>query len=165
MALFSLRSLLARRRRTGLSAIAVMVGVIMVAGTYIFTDTIHAAVHRLLRDSTAGAKVVVSGRQGLYSPSNPPENISAALVRRIASLPGVAAAQGQISDTATIVAHDGRTLKNGPGPTLAVSYLSKPFTGTRVVKGVAPRGGACAPPSMKTVRGRRLRAARGARTP
>ncbi len=139
MALFALRSLLARRRRAGLSAIAVMVGVAMVAGTYIFTDTIHAAVRRLLRDSTAGAKVVVSSRQGPYSPSNPPANISTALVRRIGSLRGVAAAQGQISDTATIVARDGRTLKSGPGPTLAVSYLSKPFTGTQITRGAAPR--------------------------
>jgi len=41
---------------------------------------------------------------------------------------GVAAAEGQISDTATIVGRDNRVLKTGPVPTLAVSYVSKPFT-------------------------------------
>jgi putative ABC transport system permease protein len=140
MPTFALRSLLARRRRAGLSAIAVIVGVAMVAGTFIFTDTIHAALNRLVRDSTGGAEVVVSGRQGLYSTTNPAATVPSALVSRIRRLPGVAAAEGQISDTATIVGRDHRVLDTGPQPALAVSYVSKPFTGTPVVRGQAPRG-------------------------
>ena len=139
MGLFALRSLLARRRRAGLSTLAVMVGVAIVAGTFVFTDTIHAALRHLLRDTTSGAKVVVSSPQGPYAPANPPADIPARLVSRIRSLPGVAAVEGQISDTATIVARDGHPLKPGPVPTLAVSYLSKPFTGTRIVAGSPPR--------------------------
>ena len=111
----------------------------MVAGTFIFTDTIHAALNRLVRDSTGGADVVVSGRQGLYSTTNPAATMPSALVNRIRRLPGVAAAEGQISDTATIVGRDNRVLKTGPVPTLAVSYVSKPFTGTPVVQGTPPR--------------------------
>jgi putative ABC transport system permease protein len=137
---FALRGLVARRRRAGLSAIAVMVGVAMVAGTFVFTDTIHAALNRLVRDSSGGAEVVVSGRQGLYSTTNPAATMPSALLKRVRRLPGVAAAQGQISDTATIVGRDKRVLKTGPEPTLAVSYVSKPFTGTPVVRGHPPRG-------------------------
>ncbi len=140
MVAFALRGLLARRRRAGLSAIAVTVGVAMVAGTFVFTDTIHAALGRLVRDANGGAEVVVSGRQGLYSATNAATTMPSALVSRVRRLAGVAAAEGQIADTATIVGRNGRVVKTGVLPALAVSYVSKPFTGTPIVRGKPPHG-------------------------
>ena len=43
MLTFALRSLLARRRRAALTALAVLLGVAMVSGTFVFNDTINAA--------------------------------------------------------------------------------------------------------------------------
>ncbi len=136
---YALRSLLARRWRTVLSALAVLVGVAMISGAFVFTDTIRAALRDLVSSQVQGAQVVVTSPQGLYSATNPPANIPASLATQIANLPGVTAVQGQISDVATVVGRNGRVVKKAGFPTVAVSYLPAPFAGVQLVKGTAPR--------------------------
>src|ERR1700722_16509440 len=99
---FALRNLLARRRRAALTAVAVFVGVSMISGPFVFTDTINAAFHQLFANAATGANVIVASRQDISSPISAPAAISSGLVRQIRTLPGVAAAQGQVQDTATI---------------------------------------------------------------
>lgn len=140
MLTFALRSLLARRRRAALTGLAVLLGVAMVSGTFVFTDTINDAYHTLFASTAKGADVVVGSRQGLYSANAQPASMPASLAGRIRALPGVAAAQGQVSDVATIVGHDGRILKNSGSPTLAMSYLPPPFSGLQFVQGSPPAG-------------------------
>src|SRR5579859_767609 len=95
---FALRSLLARPRRAALTALAVLMGVALISGAYVFTDTIRSALRDVFSSQTSGATVVVSSPQGLYSSTNPPASIPASLQQRIAKLPGVSSAQGAISD-------------------------------------------------------------------
>src|SRR5207248_6358701 len=140
MLTFSLRSLLARRRRAALTGLAVLLGVAMVSGTFVFTDTINAAYRGLFAATAKGADVVVGSRQGLYSANAQPASVPASLLTRIRALPDVGAAQGQISDVATIVGRDGRIVKNTGSPTLAMSLLPPPFTGLQFVDGNPPRG-------------------------
>ena len=137
---FSLRNLIARRRRVALSALAVFVGVSMICGTFVFTDTIGAAFHQLFSDTAGGADLIVSSRENTSSPSGAPAVTHTALVAKIRRLPGVKAAYGQISDVATIVGRHGQVLKTTGSPTLAVSYMPPPFTGMSFVKGERPRG-------------------------
>jgi putative ABC transport system permease protein len=137
---FGLRSLLARRRRAGLTTLAVLVGVALISGAYVFTDTIRAAVRSLLSSQAKGAQVVVQSRQGLYSATNPPASVPASLAPRIEQLPGVAAAQGQISDAATIVGSNGKVIRHAGAPTVALSYLPPPFTGLKIIRGSPPMG-------------------------
>jgi putative ABC transport system permease protein len=132
---FALRSLLARPRRAALAAVAVVVGVALICAAYVFTDTIRAALRDLLSSQTKGAAVVVSSPQGLYSATNPPASVPASLQRRIAELPGVASAQGGISDVAAIIGRDGHPVKHGGSPTLALSY---PAAGLRFAQGGPP---------------------------
>ncbi len=140
MLTFALRSLLARRRRAVLTGLAVLLGVAMVSGTFVFTDTINAAYRALFAATAKGADVVVGSRQGLYSANAQPASMPASLANRIRRLPGVAAAQGQVSDVASILGRDGRIVKNSGSPTLAMSYLPPPFTGVRFVQGTPPKG-------------------------
>jgi len=137
---FSLRNLLARRRRAALTAVAVFVGVSMISGTFVFTDTINAAFHQLFSDTAKGADVIVSSRQQISSPTGAPASISRSLIARIHRLPGVKAAYGQISDVATIVGRHGQPLKSTGSPTAAISYLPPPFSGLTFVAGRRPRG-------------------------
>lgn len=137
---FELRSLLARRGRAALTALAILLGVGMVAGTFVFTDTIHRAFRQLFTGETQGSEVVVGSPQGLYSPEDPPTSMPASLASRIQKLPGVGAVAGQVSGVATIVSKDGRVVKDTGSPTLAVSYLPPPFTGLRFVQGSSPVG-------------------------
>ena len=58
----SLRGLLGRKLRAVLTAIAIVLGVAMISGTYILTDTIDRAFTTLFTESYAGTDAVVSGR-------------------------------------------------------------------------------------------------------
>jgi putative ABC transport system permease protein len=133
----AVRNLLARPRRAALTALAVLAGVALISGAYVFTDTIRSALHDLFSSQAKGSEVVVSSPQGLYSASNPPASMPASLATRIAKLPGVASAQGAISDTATVIAPDGHPVKHAGSPTLGLSY---PSAGLTFVHGGPPRG-------------------------
>jgi putative ABC transport system permease protein len=137
---FTLRSLISHRRRASLTGLAVVIGVSMITGTLVFTDTINAAFHDLFRSSSQGAQVVVSSRQNIASAISAPANLPASLITRFDQLPGVGAAEGQIDDTATIVGNNGKVIKTTGLPTLALSYMPAPFTGLRFITGVPPRG-------------------------
>ena len=60
MTLVAIRSLAARRLRTALTSIAVLLGVAMVAGTLIETDQITNAFERITKQSVSGIDVVVT---------------------------------------------------------------------------------------------------------
>ncbi len=112
----------------------------MVAGTFVFTDTIHRAFRQLFSGEAKGAEVVVGSRQGLYSATDPPATMPASLVVRIRRLPGVAAAEGQVSGVAAVIGSNGRVVKDTGSPTLAVSYLPPPFSGLQFTAGGPPIG-------------------------
>ncbi|MHB8695241.1 MAG: ABC transporter permease [Solirubrobacteraceae bacterium] len=140
MVRYALRSLVAHGRRATLTALAVVLGVSMITGTLIFTDTIDSAFTDLFRNSNQGATVIVSSRQEIASVTSTPASLPASLVGQIRRLRGVGAAAGEISDTATIVGDNGQVLRTTGLPTLALSYLPRPFTGLRFVAGQPPRG-------------------------
>jgi putative ABC transport system permease protein len=140
MLAFALRSLAARRRRAAMTTLAVTLGVSMIAGTFVFTDTIHAAFRQLFTDAAKGADAIVSSRQDITSPNSAPASLPDTIVRRIQELPGVSAVSGQVSDVATIVGRDGKVIKSAGAPTLAFSYVPPPFGGVTFVKGAPPRG-------------------------
>jgi putative ABC transport system permease protein len=137
---FTVRSLRVRVRRGALTVLAVLVGVAMITGTLVFTDTITASFRQLFTGAAQGASVIVSGRQVIGSDVGVGPTIPAALIPRLRALPGVATAQGQVSARATIVGRNGHVITPGRLPTLALSYVGPPFTGLRIVRGSAPRG-------------------------
>ena len=58
----ALRGLAGRKLRAVLTAIAIVLGVAMISGTYILTDTISSAFKTLFTESYAGTDAVVTGR-------------------------------------------------------------------------------------------------------
>jgi putative ABC transport system permease protein len=137
---FVRRSLIANMRRAVMTAIAVVIGVAMISGSLIFTDTIRAAFRDVFVSVTKGAAVVVSSRQDITSPINAPATLPGSLLTHIRHLDGVAAAEGQVQDVATIVGSGGRIVKTTALPTLALSYVPSPFNGLRFIGGVPPSG-------------------------
>ena len=78
---FALKGLLSRKLRTGLTALAIVLGVAMISGTYVLTDTIDRAFSSIFADSYAGTDVVVSGKAADFtvdfeSPPAPPVEAS-----------------------------------------------------------------------------------------
>jgi putative ABC transport system permease protein len=137
---YTLRNLNARRRRAVMTALAILLGVSMITGTYIFTDTIHSAFSELFGGATKGTSVIVSSRQTLSSPVNAPAKTHAGLVSLIRQLPGVAGAEGEISNVATIIGRNGKAIENTYAPTLGLSYVPPQYGRFTFVAGSAPTG-------------------------
>jgi putative ABC transport system permease protein len=122
-----------------MTVLAVLLGVAIISGTFVFTDTIRAAFQQLFAHANAGADAIVSGREDVTSASSAPASIPAGLVGKIRQLPGVRSASGQISDVATIIGRNGKVVRGNGSPTLALTYLPPPFSGLRLLGGRAPR--------------------------
>jgi putative ABC transport system permease protein len=123
-----------------MTALAVLLGVSMISGTYIFTDTIHSAFRELFGGATQGTSVIVSSRQSLSSPVNAPAKTHVGLIPEIRELPGVAGAVGEISNTATIIGRNGKPIENTYAPTLGLSYVPHQYGRFTFVDGSPPTG-------------------------
>jgi putative ABC transport system permease protein len=123
----ALKGLLGRKARATLTAIAVVLGVAMVSGTYILTDTIKSAFSTVFThvykntDAVITGKSAVAGEEGGEERALAP-SFSASLLRQVQALPGVAQASGGISDRAQLVGHNGKVISRGGAPALAFSY-------------------------------------------
>ena len=62
MARFAIRGLLSRKLRTALTAIAIVLGVAMISGTYVLTDSIDQAFDRIFTDIRKGSNAIISGK-------------------------------------------------------------------------------------------------------
>ena len=58
----ALAGLLGRKLRAALTAIAIVLGVAMISGTFILTDSIDNAFNSIFTDVRQGSNVVVSGK-------------------------------------------------------------------------------------------------------
>ena len=58
----ALKGLLGRKLRTALTAIAIVLGVAMVAGTFMLTDSIDKAFDSIFTDVRKGSNAVISGK-------------------------------------------------------------------------------------------------------
>jgi putative ABC transport system permease protein len=112
-----LRNVLAGRQRMVLVIGAVVIGIAIVCGTLVFSDTLRAAFRQQFLGASQGAELVVSSRADEASSISAPAPMPAALVSRIGGLPGVSAAAGQIRAAATIVAPDGKAVTSLGAPT------------------------------------------------
>ena len=128
----TLKSLLARKLRLLLTAIAVVLGVGFVAGTLVLTDTATTTFDRLFGDVYAGTDVVVQAHEafdpGIASGSGGPNEernpIPESVLDDVRAVPGVRAADGDVAGYAQLIdpATD-EPIQNGQGaPTLGSSW-------------------------------------------
>ena len=65
MAAIAVRNLWERKLRTVLTSLAIVLGVMMVAGTYVLTDTIDRSFERIFTQSNEGVDAVVTSKQNI----------------------------------------------------------------------------------------------------
>jgi putative ABC transport system permease protein len=122
----ALKGLLGRKLRASLTAIAVVLGVAMISGTYILTDTIKGAFSTVFTRAYQNADAVVTGKSAIGTGNNnnrtAPPTIPASVLKQVQGLPGVALASGGVSDQAGLVGHNGKVIARGGAPGLAFSY-------------------------------------------
>jgi putative ABC transport system permease protein len=141
---FALRGILSRRLRTALTALAIVLGVAMISGTYILTDSIDQAFNRIFADIRQGSNAVITGQSafdlsqgsGVAEPTFPES-----LLADVRALPDVAEAEGSVdSDAAQFIGDDGKAVVFGGAPNLGFSIANggSRFNPLRLVEGSWP---------------------------
>jgi putative ABC transport system permease protein len=122
----SWKSLLGRKLRLFMSAFAIVLGVSFVAGSLIFTDTLGKAFDGITE--TVGDVVVrPESSVGDFGDTITSDTIPADVVARLASVPGAARADGNVSDPTTFVVSSKGKLIGGQGPPgLGLSWNDAP---------------------------------------
>jgi putative ABC transport system permease protein len=85
-----------RRGRAVLTAFAVVLGVAMVSGTFILTDTINKAFDTIFQDSYSQTSAVISGKEVVKDAASGIATVPAPLLQRVRANDNVAAATGAI---------------------------------------------------------------------
>jgi putative ABC transport system permease protein len=139
----ALRGLAGRKLRAALTAIAIVLGVAMVSGSYVLTDTIDRAFNAIFVESYAGTDAVVTGKGADFSFQGetavaPP--VPASVLEQVRAVDGVEVATGSVGDPQTkLIAPDGEPIDTGGAPALAFGIDTAPeysrFNPTNLVEG------------------------------
>jgi putative ABC transport system permease protein len=137
----TLKSLLARKLRLLLSALAVVLGVMAVSGALVLTDTLGRSFDALFQTVNQNLDVQVSGLQNVQDgerggdPVTAP--IPAAVVGRVAAVSGVRSAIGAvIVDGARVIGPDGKVIGSSGPPRFGVGWRGEVgFTQLRTGRG------------------------------
>jgi putative ABC transport system permease protein len=133
----ALRSMGQRKLRAALTALAVLLGVAMIAGTYVQTDRISTAFEDIEQTAREGTDVVVVPEEAFSSDLMAVQTFEGDLADRVRAVPGVARAEGQLMQSGSLVV-DGEAIAPDFAPTLVVSWLGAPFSPLRFTDGRGP---------------------------
>jgi putative ABC transport system permease protein len=111
----ALKGLAARKVRAVLTALAVVIGVSMVSGTFILTDTMQKSFNGLFTEASAQTDAVITGKEIVKnSTSGNGATIAASTLDQIRALPEVELAGGQVApaeaNVADIIGKDGKAV-------------------------------------------------------
>jgi putative ABC transport system permease protein len=143
---FSLKGLLGRKLRTSLTAIAIVLGVSMISGTFVLTDSIDKAFGTIFTDVRKGSNVVISGKSAFdltdQAGSTAP-TLDESLLAKVRAVPGVADAEGSVDGEAQLIGRDGKVIVYGGAPNLGFSIArgDSPFNPLTLVEGSWPKTG------------------------
>src|SRR4051794_4450252 len=138
----ALRGLFARKLRLVLTALAVALGVTLIAGTYVFTDTINHSFDKIFTQSAKGTdasitpvKTIDTSNSGGTQPT-----VSRAVLVDVRKQPGVQSADGSVFDAGTILGKDGKRIGAGGAPNFIASIADEPrFNSFTIKQGRKPQ--------------------------
>jgi putative ABC transport system permease protein len=134
----SLRGLVTRKLRTALTALAIVLGIAFVSGTYILTDTMNASFDTVFETANAKTDVAITPRQQFDGADT--TSIPASLLRQVERVDGVALAAGDVSeDTAIIYERNGEdALVRGGAPMILNGEMPSELSPLDYVEGHEP---------------------------
>ena len=135
------RGFFSRKLRAVLTGLAIALGVCLMAGTYVLTDTIDRSFANIFDTATQGIDVAVTPHETIKSANNsslPP--IPASTLERIKKVPGVKLASGSIFGQGTILDSKNKQVGTGGGaPTFVASVDPAQFEAFKPSAGRLPR--------------------------
>src|SRR4029079_3493465 len=115
---FALKGILGRKLRTALTALASVLGVAMVSGTFVLTDSIDDAFNTIFTDVYRGTDATITGKTAFDLNDNgsvaPPFDES--LLAKVKALPDAARVVGGVGGDAQLIGKDGKAITFGGAP-------------------------------------------------
>ncbi|HEY2601031.1 MAG TPA: FtsX-like permease family protein [Thermoleophilaceae bacterium] len=142
---FSLRGLASRKLRSALTAVAIVLGVALVSGTYVLTDSITKAFDSIFQTVYRGTDATITGKNALDTGANDvgggasTPSFDESLLARVRALPDVKAAIGGVAGEPHLV-KNGKAISFGGAPNLGFSVDPKypQFQSLKLSKGAWP---------------------------
>ena len=131
------RSLLAHKLRSFLTALAILLGVAMISGTYVFTDQINRAFDQIFTEAYKGTDVTITRKLSFTSQMGGLAGLPESMVEDVRAVDGVKEANGYISGQGAL-AIDGKVVETGGSPTLFFSYVPSELSATSYIEGKPP---------------------------
>jgi putative ABC transport system permease protein len=144
----TVKSLLARKLRLLLTALAVVLGVSFVSGTLVLGDTLNSTFDKLFATAYSGTDVGVRGKAAFEvdvtqggDPTQSRAPVPAAVLEDVRAVEGVREAEGDSAGFAQIVGPDGEVVETTGAPTLGGSWLGEsPLNPYLLQEGAPPAG-------------------------
>lgn len=125
----TLKSLLARKVRLILSALAVVLGVMFVSGAFVLTDTLSRSFDAVFADAYHSVDVNVAATPKINDQTDSPQvspPLPAALLDQIRTVPGVAEATGIVAaDGARLIGSNGKAVTSFGPPQLGENWTGE----------------------------------------
>ena len=142
----AVRGLFGRKLRTALTALAIVLGVAMISGTYVLTDSISNAFDAIFTQTYRGTDAVVSGKAAFDLSSDgttTAPSFDQSLLAKVRALPDVDAAIGGVAGEAQLIGRNGKAIVFGGAPNLGFSIdpTQPRFNSLALVSGAWPKAG------------------------
>jgi len=108
----ALKGLLGRKLRAVLTAFAIVLGVAMISGSFVLTDTLGKTIDGVYQESYKDTDAVISSKNAVKTDDGDKEKPPFAddVLAKVQALPGVRVAKGDVEDTTTLVDKKGKPI-------------------------------------------------------
>jgi putative ABC transport system permease protein len=136
----TIKGLLAHKLRLALTALAIVLGVTFIAGTFVLTDTLHNTFDTLFGTIYSKVDFQVRGVAQFGSGGTATRNpVPESVLPTVRGVPGVQTAAGTVNGLVQYIGHDGKAIANGGAPTIGLSFNpDQRISVLRLVQGRAP---------------------------
>jgi putative ABC transport system permease protein len=143
---FALRGILGRKLRTVLTALSIILGVAMVTGSFVLTDSITNAFDAIFASTYKNTDAVITGKSAFKASGNNGStdlSFDESLLAKVKTLPDVAAALGGVQGDAHLIGKDGKAIVYGGAPNLGFSVdpTQPQFNSLTLAEGAWPKAG------------------------
>lgn len=134
------KNLWARKWRSTMTAVAVVFGIALVAGTYVLTDTTTQAFDEIFVKSNEGTDVAITARSEVDQEDGSTPALPAGYLKRVKRVDGVELAAGTVFTPGAILDDQGDSTGSGFSPQFISSTLPSALESLDYVEGRAPAG-------------------------
>ncbi|MDX6377908.1 MAG: putative transport system permease protein [Gaiellaceae bacterium] len=141
----ALKGVLGRKLRAILTGFAIVLGVAMISGSFVLTDTLTQSFNGVYKESYQATDAVISSTQAIETENGDTETppFSGDVLQKVEALSGVRAALGTIEDQARLIGKDNKPI-GAADSGAAIAYAGSPDDSQnplKLVQGAWPAAG------------------------